>query len=158
MRCVSVLLSLLMLCQSSQAGTAVPTSLPQTTLVIDSGHGPATFKVEVAADDASQRRGLMHRTKLAADAGMLFDLHRPEMIALWMKDTLLPLDMIFIREDGTISSIAPNAQPLSETSIPSAEPVRAVLEINAGRAAALDIEPGQKVRGAIFGNTVPGRK
>ena len=69
-----------------------------------------------------------------------------------MKNTILPLDMIFIRSDGTISSIAPNATPYSTASIPSTEPVRAVLEINAGRAAALGIEPGDKVHGAIFRN------
>jgi uncharacterized membrane protein (UPF0127 family) len=75
-----------------------------------------------------------------------------------MKDTVLPLDLIFIRQNGTISSIAPAAVPFSEVTIPSAEPVRAVLEINAGRAAQLGIEPDQHVHNVIFGNALPGQK
>jgi hypothetical protein len=143
------------------AGTASSNSktvLPTDTVVIDADHGPVRFSAEIAADQASQEKGLMYRTKLAPDAGMLFDFHEPEPQTFWMKNTVLPLDMIFIRADGTISSIAPDAVPYSETPIPSAEPVRAVLEINAGRAAALGIEPGQRVHSAIFGNALPGRK
>ncbi len=92
----------------------------------------------------------MFRKTMAADAGMLFDFHQDAMLTFWMKDTVLPLDIIFIRRDGTISSIAGNAVPFSESPIPSSEPVRAVLELNAGRAKALGIEPGDKVHGAIF--------
>jgi len=133
-------------------------SLPLTTVVIDSDHGPVTFKAEVAADFASQERGLMHRKTLPASAGMLFDFHKPQYENFWMKDTALSLDLIFIRQNGTISSIAPNALPYSETTIPSAEPVRAVLEINGGRAALLGIEPDQHVHNAIFGNALRGQK
>jgi uncharacterized membrane protein (UPF0127 family) len=132
--------------------------LPLTTVVIDSDHGPVTFKVEIASDSASQERGLMYRTKMAADAGMLFDFHRSQYENFWMKNTVLPLDIIFIRQNGTISSIAAKAIPYSETTIPSAEAVRAVLEINGGRAAALGIEPDQRVHNAIFGNALPGQK
>jgi uncharacterized membrane protein (UPF0127 family) len=89
---------------------------------------------------------------------MLFDFHRSDYQIFWMKNTVLPLDMIFIRDDGTISSIAPNAVPYSETQIPSAEPVRAVLEIIGGRAAQLGIEPDQHVHNAVFGNALPGQK
>ena len=96
----------------------------------------------------------MFRTALAPDAGMLFDFHKAQMEVFWMKNTILPLDMIFIRADGTISSIAPNAVPYSTTNIPSVEPVRAVLEINGGRAEKLGIEPEQAVHGAIFGNNL----
>jgi hypothetical protein len=132
--------------------------LPITSVVIDSDHGPIRFVSELADDPASQEKGLMFRTKLAPDAGMLFDFHTPAPQTFWMKNTVLPLDMIFIRADGTISSIAPNATPYSETPIPSTEPVRAVLEINGGRAAQLGIEPGQRVHNVIFANALPGQK
>jgi hypothetical protein len=112
----------------------------------------------VAADPASQEKGLMFRKSLAPDAGMLFDFHTPDFQTFWMKNTVIPLDMIFIRADGTISSIAPNAAPQSETPIPSYEPVRAVLEINGGRAAQLGIQPGAHVHNAIFGSALAGQK
>ena len=134
------------------------TPLPITSVIIDSNHGPVRFVTELAADPRSQEKGLMFRTKLAADAGMLFDFHTADFQTFWMKNTILPLDMIFIRVDGTISSIAPNATPYSETPIPSTEPVRAVLEIAGGRAAQLGIEPGQRVHNGIFGNALPGQK
>jgi|SRR5580693_5684830 uncharacterized membrane protein (UPF0127 family) len=124
--------------------------LPVTGLTIDSDHGPAKFMVEVAADPQSQEYGLMNRKALAPNAGMLFDFHKPQCEAFWMKDTILSLDIIFIRDDGSISSIAANAVPFSTTTIISVEPVRAVLELNGGRAAALDINPGDKVHGTIF--------
>jgi uncharacterized membrane protein (UPF0127 family) len=119
--------------------------LPVTALTIDTTFGHAKFKVEVASDWRSQEYGLMNRKYLAPDAGMLFDFRAPQMTVFWMKDTLIPLDMIFIRPDGTVSSVAPDAVPMSLTSIPSVEPVRAVLEIPGGRAAALGIYPGEKV-------------
>jgi uncharacterized protein len=132
--------------------------LPMTSLVIDSEHGPVKFQAEVAADPASQEKGLMFRKSLAPDAGMLFDFHTADFQTFWMKNTVIPLDMIFIRADGTISSIAPNATPYSETPIPSYDPVRAVLEINGGRAAQLGIEPGEHVHNAIFSNATAQKK
>jgi len=130
----------------SQAG------LPTAKIVIDTHQGPATFKVELAADDASRERGLMYRTTLAPDAGMLFEFSKPAQVVFWMKNTPLSLDMIFIKQDGTISTIASDTIPYSEDNVPASEPVRAVLEIDGGRAAALDIQPGDRVHGAIFGN------
>jgi uncharacterized membrane protein (UPF0127 family) len=129
--------------------------LPVTSVTIDSDHGPAKFRVEVAGDNQSQEYGLMNRKTMAPDAGMLFDFHRSQCEIFWMKDTILSLDIIFIRADGTISSIAANAVPYSTTQIPSMEPVRAVLELIGGRAAALGIVPGQKVHGAIFNTPTP---
>lgn len=143
---------------ANTASASSKAALPLDTVIIDAVGGPVRFSTEVVADEASQEKGLMYRTRLAPDAGMLFDFHVPEPQTFWMKNTVLPLDMIFIRADGTISSIAPDAVPYSETPIPSTEPVRAVLEINAGRAAALGIEPGQRVHSAIFGNALPGQK
>jgi uncharacterized membrane protein (UPF0127 family) len=119
---------------------------------IDTPHGPAAFDVEVAADAQSQHMGLMYRRELAANAGMLFDLHKPQFVSFWMKNTYLPLDLLFVRADGTISTIEPNAIPLSTGSIPSAEPVEAVIELNGGRAHQLGIKPGARVHGSIFGN------
>jgi uncharacterized membrane protein (UPF0127 family) len=128
--------------------------LPRTILVIDATAGPLRFDVEVAGDARSQEYGLMNRKSLPRQTGMIFDFHAPSMTSFWMKDTLIPLDMIFIRQNGTISSIAPDAVPMSLDSIPSTEPVRAVLEIGGGEAARLGIYPGQKVHNAIFRNAV----
>ena len=126
-----------------------PTGMVPTKAV--STHVPLS-PVEVAADEASQKQGLMFRTELAPDAGMLFDFHKAGPLAFWMKNTPLSLDILFIRDDGTISTIASDTIPYSEDAIPSSEPVRAVLEIGGGRSAALGIRPGAKVHTAIFGN------
>ncbi|HUO92550.1 MAG TPA: DUF192 domain-containing protein [Rhizomicrobium sp.] len=136
------------------ASLAEDKALPTTTIVIDTDHGPHAFRVEIAADPASQERGLMFRKAMAPDAGMIFEFPRPAMEYFWMKNTILPLDIIFIRANGTISSIAPDAVPYSTTTIPSMEPVRAVLELNGGRAAQLGIEPDQVVHHAFFGNAL----
>ncbi|HSM96668.1 MAG TPA: DUF192 domain-containing protein [Rhizomicrobium sp.] len=154
MRVLSILAAMILtLCASALADPRPPAKpLPHTVLVIDTTAGQAKFDVEVAGDWRSQEYGLMNRKSLPRNAGMIFDFHIPAMTSFWMKNTLIPLDMIFIRQDGTISSIAPDAVPMSLTSIPSAEPVRAVLEINGGEAAKLGIYPGQKVHNAIFGD------
>ena len=89
--------------------------------------------------------GLMHRQSLAPDRGMIFPYDPPRPASFWMKNTLIPLDLIFVRSDGTIGSIAANAVPLSLDPIPSGEPVAAVLEIAGGRSAELGIGPGDKV-------------
>jgi hypothetical protein len=130
--------------------TAAPPRLATETIVIDTAKGPRSFKVEVAADDVSRERGLMHRTHLAPGAGMLFDFQKNVMTAFWMKDTPLPLDILFVRADGTISTIAANAVPLSTAEIISAEPIRAALEINGGMSRKLGIAPGDHVRASIF--------
>lgn len=149
---------ILALCTGAQADPRPPAKpLPHTVLVIDTAAGAAKFDVEVAGDRRSQEYGLMNRKYLPKDAGMIFDFGSPSMTSFWMKNTLIPLDMIFIRQDGTISSIAPDAVPMSLASIPSTEPVRAVLEINGGEAAKLGIYPGQKVHSAIFGDAVKTR-
>jgi uncharacterized membrane protein (UPF0127 family) len=154
----AAVICLLPLTTASAPGSNAAAKLPLTTVVIDSSHGSVRFLAELAADPASQEKGLMFRSKLAPDAGMLFDFHAPDFQTFWMKNTVIPLDMIFIRGDGMISSIAANATPYSETPIPSHEPVRAVLEIKGGRAAQLGLEPGQRVHNTIFGNALPGQK
>lgn len=127
-------------------------ALPVVHITIDTRSGSQPFTVEVASDFESQRHGLMNRRELAPDRGMLFDFHNDASLSFWMKDTYVPLDMLFIRSDGTISSIARNAVPLSTTPIRSTEPVRAVLEINGGAASALGIAAGDRVHAAIFHN------
>ena len=133
------------------AAHAAAHHLPVESVVIETRTGPRAFKMEVAADDASRAQGLMHRTHLAKDAGMLFDFKTAVMTAFWMKDTPLPLDMLFVRADGTISTVAANAVPYSTAEIASAEPVRAVIEIGGGQAQALGIAPGDRVRARVFG-------
>ena len=103
------------------------------------------FTVEVAASPAEQEQGLMNRQSLAPDRGMIFPYEPPKAASFWMKNTLIPLDMIFVRADGTISSIAENTVPLSLEPVASLEPVGAVLEIAGGRSAELQIKVGDKV-------------
>lgn len=108
------------------------------------------FQVEVVATEASRERGLMYRTSLPANAGMLFDFKSSREVAFWMKNTFIPLDIIFIDESGRIVNIAAQATPLSEEPLPSAGPVLGVLEINGGRAEQLGIHAGDMVRHPMF--------
>ena len=120
-------------------------------LEIDTKSGAKRFSVEVMRTDAEREKGLMFRRFLPEDRGMLFDFKTEQPVMMWMKNTYLPLDMIFIRRDGTISRIAENAEPLSERIIPSGGPAYAVLEVNAGTARKMGIAPGDKVVHAMFG-------
>ena len=108
------------------------------------------FKVEVVDNDRTRELGLMFRMSLAPNAGMLFDFKTPQDVAFWMKNTYIPLDIIFIGADGHILNIARQARPMDESNLPSAGPALGVLEIIGGRAAQLDIEPGDLVRHRIF--------
>ncbi|MDO8409124.1 MAG: DUF192 domain-containing protein [Phenylobacterium sp.] len=128
------------------------TSVALEPLAILTSRGPVSFQVEVAADDAARARGLMYRKSLAPDRGMLFDFHTPRPVSFWMRNTYISLDMIFIRADGRILSIARNTTPLSEEGVPSGGSVRAVLELIGGRAAEIGALPGDRVRHRIFPN------
>jgi uncharacterized membrane protein (UPF0127 family) len=119
-------------------------------LTIVTASGRHEFQVELADNDAARAQGLMYRRSLAPDRGMLFDFKRVEPISMWMQNTYVSLDMLFIRPDGTIARVATNAEPLSTRTIPSGEPVLAVLELVAGTAARLGIKPGDKVEHPIF--------
>src|SRR5882724_13471360 len=99
-------------------------TLPQSPLTIQTAKGPARFTVEMATTPQQQQVGLMFRKTLAPNAGMLFDFGVESPQAFWMKNTLIPLDMLFIKADGTIVRIAANTTPLSEEPVPSYEPVR----------------------------------
>lgn len=120
-------------------------------LVVETAEGPVTFTAEIAATDAARARGMMYRDSMGPDEAMLFDFEVVQPVAIWMANTLIPLDIIFIREDGTIAKIVANAQPLSRRSMPSDFPVLAVLEIAGGRADEAGIAPGDLVRHALFG-------
>lgn len=110
------------------------------------------FNVEMAITPAQQTVGEMFRTSIPEDGGMLFDWGKPEPTQMWMKNTLVSLDMVFINQDGTIRSIAENTVPRSLAVIDSNGPVRAALELNAGTTAKLDIRVGDTVRQRIFAN------
>ena len=112
--------------------------------------GTHDFQVEIATDDASRARGLMDRRFMPADHGMLFEFDREAPEAFWMKDTYIPLDMIFISRSGIVTKIAADAEPLSERGIPSGPPCMAVLELNGGAAAKIGLKVGDKVLHPFF--------
>ncbi len=124
----------------------------KSSLVVETGGREIKFDVELALNDAERSRGLMFREKLGPYDGMLFDFYQEAPVSFWMKNTLIPLDMVFIAGDGTVKHVHANAKPLSTDAIPSEFPVRAVLEINGGSARLLGIKPGDKVKHPIFGN------
>lgn len=124
----------------------------KSSLVIVTGGREIKFDIELALNETERARGLMFREKLGPYDGMLFDFHQEAPVSFWMKNTLIPLDMVFIAADGTIRHVHANAVPLSTDSIPSEFPVRGVLEINGGSARLLGIKPGDKVKHPIFGN------
>ena len=122
---------------------------------IRSDAGVVRFVVEIADDPAERSRGLMHRTELAEGAGMLFLFDRAERQAFWMKNTPLPLDIIFVDARGVVDSIAAETTPFSERSLPSDGPALAVLEINGGLAERYGIGVGAELRHPAFQNGNP---
>jgi uncharacterized membrane protein (UPF0127 family) len=113
-------------------------------LTIRSANGVHRFEVAVAASPREQELGLMFRRSLAPDEGMIFPFDPPQEVAFWMKNTLIPLDMVFVGPGGKIVRVA-TAKPLDETPVPSTAPIVAVLEIAGGRAAELGIAAGDQV-------------
>lgn len=140
------------------AGCALPaaqtpaSAAAQDTIEIVTSSGVHAFSVELATNDAERARGLMFRKSLPEGHGMLFDFQTEQPVQFWMRNTYIPLDMIFIRGDGRVLNIAQNATPLSDALIPSAGPVRGVLEVIAGTARKYHIAPGDRVTGSFFGN------
>jgi len=125
-------------------------ALDRNTVEIASKSGVHVFAVEIADTEPAREKGLMYRKSLPPGHGMLFDFHSEQPVGFWMKNTYIPLDMIFIRGDGRILNIAENAEPLSERVIQSAGPVLAVLEVAGGTARKLGIAPGDRVANPIF--------
>ncbi len=135
--------------ETARAGIE-PKPLARSQVTIATGAGPVVFNVEMAVTWRERAQGLQRRHYLAPDAGMLFDFGKSEPVVMWMKDTPLPLDILFITADGRILSIAERTRPLSTEMIPSRWPVRAVLEVNAGTVARHHILPGDRVIHPIF--------
>ncbi len=119
-------------------------------LDIVTASGAHHYQVEVAADEGSREHGLMDRRNMPANHGMLFEFPARAPVTFWMKNTYLPLDMVFIDADGTVRRVYEHATPMSETLIPSGVAVVAVLELNAGQARAIKLKPGDKVRFPFF--------
>jgi uncharacterized membrane protein (UPF0127 family) len=132
---------------SAMTAAATPTTsaLERVPLEVRSGSRTHRFTVEVARTPDEQARGLMFRERLGQQEGMLFPFAPPRPASFWMKNTLIPLDMIFVRPDGTIGRIAANTVPHSLESVAFGEPAAAVLEIAGGRSAQLGIREGDRV-------------
>jgi uncharacterized membrane protein (UPF0127 family) len=128
-------------------GRADLVSFDKGAITVDTAQGgkKLTFTVEIARNEAQREQGLMFRPSMAPDAGMLFLFDGPEMARFWMKNTLIPLDMLFVAADGHITNIFKRAVPMSESVIASAGPVVAVVELNGGTADHLGIKPGDLV-------------
>ena len=120
------------------------------SLEIATATGRHPFQIEIVDNDASRERGLMDRRYMAADHGMLFEFDREAPVSFWMKNTYIPLDMIFIAPSGVVTHIVANAEPLSERVIPSGGPCIAVLEVNGGTAASIGLKVGDKVHHPFF--------
>lgn len=149
----AVLWSSLLVCVAAGAGSAaVPLQSFETSgLVIVSAHARHRFTVELAETPEQLEQGLMFRPSLAPDAGMLFDFKAPTVATMWMRNTLIPLDMLFVDAAGTILAIRARAIPGSDAIISAGVPVRAVLELNGGTAERLGIAAGDRVLHPIFG-------
>lgn len=123
-------------------------------MVLISASGEHRFVVELALADEEKTRGLMFRTEMAANEGMLFDFGRDAPVAMWMQNTILSLDMIFIRSNGTVARVAERTTPFSTDTIPSREPVRFVLEVPAGTAERIGLQRGDRVRHILLGDAL----
>lgn len=137
------------------AGAAsLQAEMRKDVLKLITASGTHTFQVEVAETAAEKARGLMFRRSLADDAGMIFPYSPPQEATMWMRNTYISLDMIFIRQDGTVHRVAANTEPFSEEVIASNGDVAAVLELKAGTAQNIQLKAGDKVLHKLF-NTAP---
>lgn len=136
--------------QGPQGPQAAQPVGPLDALEIATKTGVVVLEVEVARTDKQRETGLMFRKEMPERQGMLFDFKQDQPVYMWMKNTFIPLDMLFIRADGTIARIEAMTTPFSERTISSGEPVRAVLELNGGAARRLGIAPGDRVSNTLF--------
>jgi uncharacterized protein len=133
-------------CLAGKSLETAPSGLDQVTLCIRSGKKQHRFAVEMAQTLEQQAQGLMFRTELADDKGMLFPFEQNRIASFWMKNTLIPLDIIFVGADGRIVNIAQNTTPYSRDPVQSTAPVAAVLELRGGLTKQLGIKAGDRVR------------
>ncbi len=147
-------LLLLALSLAVPGGMAVAAS-DREPLVIQTTNGPHTFAVEIADTPESRAKGLMNRTRMDPRHGMLFNFKRPQQVSMWMRNTPLPLDMLFVDQRGTIVHVEYRAEPHSTNPRGPQKPVLGVVELVGGTAHALGIAPGDTVEHPMFG-TVPG--
>jgi uncharacterized protein len=150
------LLLILVLSLLAAAVTAAPArtlaaELKVETLVIETASGAHSFQTEIADTDPTRAKGLMFRRHLAGDHAMLFVWDAPIAAAMWMKNTYIPLDMLFVAGDGRVVHIAANTKPQSLDVITAGRPVKAVIEVAGGTAARLGVKPGDLVRHPLFG-------
>ena len=149
---LSLLLLSLLLAVPADTALAQLQQFPTAELTIETAGGPHKFAIELATTPAQMEQGLMFRQSLAPDSGMLFDFRTPSMASMWMKNTWIPLDMLFIDARGHIVNIRERAVPGSLEPISAAAPVRVVVELNGGTAARLGIRPGDRVVFPLFGD------
>ena len=149
-----LLLALLFVAALLLPPAAGAVEFPRGELTIATAGGARhAFRIEIAVTPAQRAQGLMYRTELAPDAGMLFVDESEGQIAMWMKNTFVSLDMLFLSRRGEILRIAERTVPHSTATIPSGSPVKGVLEVPAGTAARLGIAPGDRVLHPAFGSS-----
>jgi len=134
------------------AAVSVSGAADTDLLVITTETGRHVFHVEQAVTEQEREIGLMNRETLARDSGMIFRFPQTQPVSMWMKNTLVPLDMVFVREDGTVAGVHEHAVPLSETIIPSPGPVRFVVELAGGVADEIHLEKGDRVEHPLIGD------
>ncbi|MGB3875701.1 DUF192 domain-containing protein [Shinella zoogloeoides] len=139
----------LFLCLASVAGAGEKFDTQPLTIVTKNGKSHA-FTVELAVTPRQREQGLMNRREMAPDHGMLFAFGETRQVFMWMKNTYLPLDMLFIGKDGKVRSIKENARPLDESIIDSKGPIDYVLELNGGTVKRLGIRTGNRVQNALM--------
>ncbi len=146
----AALLLLLALWLPLAAGAQTQATMRRDTLKLITASGTHVFQIEVAESDVDKARGLMFRRELADDGGMLFPYSPPQEITMWMRNTYISLDMVFIRADGIVHRIETGTEPFSERVIPSEGDAAAVLEVKAGTAARIGLKAGDRVEHPLF--------
>ena len=141
----------LALAAGAAAAQGTDVKFKRSALVIETGGRELKFDVDMATNDIERSHGLMFRKSLGPYEGMLFDFHQEAPVSFWMKNTLIPLDMLFADEAGVILTIHENAVPLDETAIPGGDGVKYVLEINGGMASRLGIAVGDVLQNPVLG-------